>query len=202
MRKRLITPIPQSVQLADEGWPNLDRAAAVEITSEEKGYPVEAPLISGEKRGCRAADSGAQTIRLVFDESQVLRRIALVFEETEIERVVRAPRSTRTPPSKWIHRPSLRRENHFLGKLSVEPETLSVHDAVSDVLNTLRGNAIARGVSLSSELPPVYPWLMRSNSPATDSDHPRRQRNQVYSPEWYREGSNSAMGEGPRVSVY
>jgi PAS domain S-box-containing protein len=43
------------------------------------------------------------------------------------------------------------------GKLSVEPETLSVHDAVSDVLNTLRGNAIARGVSLSSELPPGLP---------------------------------------------
>jgi hypothetical protein len=37
-------------------------------------------------RGWRAADSGAQTIRLVFDQPQRLKRIALVFEETETER--------------------------------------------------------------------------------------------------------------------
>ena len=36
--------------------------------------------------GWRAADSGAQTIRLVFDGSQALKRIALVFEETQMER--------------------------------------------------------------------------------------------------------------------
>jgi hypothetical protein len=58
----------------------------VEVTSEEKDYPVESALVSGEMRGWRAVDSGAQTIRLVFDESQVLKRIALVFEETEMER--------------------------------------------------------------------------------------------------------------------
>jgi hypothetical protein len=68
----------------DEGWLNLDGAAVVEVTSEEKEYPVESALVSGQTRGWRAADSGAQTIRLVFDESQRLKRIALVFEETEI----------------------------------------------------------------------------------------------------------------------
>jgi hypothetical protein len=86
MRKRLITPIPQNVPLPDEGWLNLDGTAVVEVTSEEKDYPVESALVSGEMRGWRAADSGTQTIRLVFDESQALKRIALVFEETEIER--------------------------------------------------------------------------------------------------------------------
>jgi hypothetical protein len=86
MRKRLITPIPQNVPLLDEGWLNLDGAAVVEVTSEEKDYPVESALVAGEILGWRAADSGAQTIRLVFDESQALKRIALVFEETEIER--------------------------------------------------------------------------------------------------------------------
>jgi hypothetical protein len=86
MRKRLITPIPQNVPLLDEGWLNLDGAAVVEVTSEEKDYPVESALVAGEILGWRAADSGAQTIRLVFDESQRLKRIALVFEETEIER--------------------------------------------------------------------------------------------------------------------
>jgi hypothetical protein len=86
MRKRLITRIPQNVPLPDEGWINLDGAAVVEVTSEEKDYPVESALVAGKILGWRAADAGAQTIRLVFDESQVLKRIALVFEETEIER--------------------------------------------------------------------------------------------------------------------
>jgi hypothetical protein len=86
MRKRLITQIPQDVLSLNEGWLNLDGAAVVEITSEDKEYPVEAALISGEMRGWRVADSGAQTIRLIFDEPQTLKRVALVFEETEIER--------------------------------------------------------------------------------------------------------------------
>ncbi len=86
MRKRLITPIPQDVPPFDESWLNLDGAAVVEVTSEETDYPVESALVSGQIRGWRAADSGAQTIRLVFDESQTLKRIALVFEETDIER--------------------------------------------------------------------------------------------------------------------
>jgi hypothetical protein len=86
MRKRLIPPIPQDAPSLDEGWLNLDGVAVVEITSEEKEYPVEAALVSGEMRGWRAADSGTQTIRLIFDEPQRLTRISLVFEETETER--------------------------------------------------------------------------------------------------------------------
>ena len=86
MRKRLITQISQDVLPLDEGWLNLDGAAVVEVTSEDKEYPVEAALISGEMRGWRAADSGAQTIRLVFDEPQTLRRMVLIFEETETTR--------------------------------------------------------------------------------------------------------------------
>ena len=86
MRKRLITPIPQDAPPLDEGWLDLDREAVVEVTSENKDYPVESALVSGETRGWRAADSGTQTIRLIFDEPQRLARIALVFEETETER--------------------------------------------------------------------------------------------------------------------
>jgi hypothetical protein len=80
MRKRLITSIPQNAPTLDEGWLDLDREAVVEVTSEEKEYPVEAALVSGETRGWRAADSGTQTIRLIFDQPQRLKRIALVFE--------------------------------------------------------------------------------------------------------------------------
>ena len=86
MRKRLITPIPQAGTPHDEGWLDLDREAVVEVTSEEKEYPVEAALVAGEMRGWRAADSGTQTIRLIFDKPQRLTRISLVFEETETER--------------------------------------------------------------------------------------------------------------------
>src|ERR1700680_1679153 len=57
-----------------------------EVASEEKGHPVESALVSGETPGWRAADSGTQTIRLLFDKPQRLTRIALVFEETEAER--------------------------------------------------------------------------------------------------------------------
>src|SRR6266568_1134673 len=86
MRKRLITPIPQDAPPRDEGWLDLDGAAVVEVTSEEKDYPVESALVSGELRGWRAASPGTQTIRLLFDQPQRLRRISLVFEESETER--------------------------------------------------------------------------------------------------------------------
>jgi hypothetical protein len=86
MRKRLITSIPQDAPHLDEGWLELDRKAVVEVTSEEKEFPVEAALVSGETRGWRAADSGTQIIRLIFDQPQILTRIALVFEETKMVR--------------------------------------------------------------------------------------------------------------------
>jgi hypothetical protein len=86
MRKRLVTPIPQDAPSRDEGWLDLDAVAVVEVTSEEKEYPVESALVLGEMRGWRAADSGTQTIRLIFDEPQRLTRISLVFGETETKR--------------------------------------------------------------------------------------------------------------------
>jgi hypothetical protein len=86
MRKRLVTPIPQAAETLNEGWLDLDAMAVVEVTSEEKEYPVESALISGEIRGWRAAESGSQTIRLIFDQPQNLSRISLVFEENETER--------------------------------------------------------------------------------------------------------------------
>src|SRR6266481_5058164 len=86
MRKRLITPISRGAPRLDEGWLDLGHAAVVEVTSEDKDYPVESALVLGETRGWRAADSDTQTIRLIFDEPQRVTRIALVFEETETER--------------------------------------------------------------------------------------------------------------------
>ena len=86
MRKRLITPTPETVRSRGEGWLEIERVAIVEITSEEKDYPVEAAFVSGETPGWRAAEPGPQTIRLVFDQPQRLKRILLVFEEKETGR--------------------------------------------------------------------------------------------------------------------
>src|SRR5947209_7289194 len=86
MRKRLITPTPETVWPHGEGWLDLERAAAVEVTSEDENFPVESALVLGETWGWRAAIPGTQTIRLVFDQPQRLRHISLVFEETETTR--------------------------------------------------------------------------------------------------------------------
>ena len=88
MRKRLIAPIPQGSQVAadNQSWLDLESIAVVEITSEEKEFPIESALLPGEQRGWRAAVSGAQTIRLRFDQPQRLTRIWLSFEETQATR--------------------------------------------------------------------------------------------------------------------
>jgi hypothetical protein len=86
MRKRLITPTAATVQSRAEGWLDVECAAIVEITSEEKDHPVESAFSSGQTQGWRAAGSGQQTIRLVFDQPQRLNRISLTFEEKEMAR--------------------------------------------------------------------------------------------------------------------
>jgi hypothetical protein len=83
MRKRQISPTPLGATPSGQDWLGVDRAAFVEVTSEENGYPIEFALLGLEDRGWRAANSGTQTIRLIFDEPQNLRRIRLVFEESE-----------------------------------------------------------------------------------------------------------------------
>jgi hypothetical protein len=86
MRKRLITSTPETVRAEGDGWLDLERTALVEVTSEEKGFPIESALLLGETRGWRAASSGTQTIRLVFDEPQKLKNITLIFEEEQTAR--------------------------------------------------------------------------------------------------------------------
>lgn len=43
------------------------------------------------------------------------------------------------------------------GELTVEPERVSVANAVTDTFNTLQGTALAKGVTLSCDLPPDLP---------------------------------------------
>jgi hypothetical protein len=86
MRKRLVTSSRVTVQARSEGWLDLEHAATVEVTSEDKDFPIESSLLIEHGRGWRAAEPGPQTIRLVFDEPQEIRRITVIFEEDEITR--------------------------------------------------------------------------------------------------------------------
>jgi hypothetical protein len=83
VRKRLISQTLPSPGLSAQDWLHVDRLASVEVTSEENGYAIECALVRGEKRDWRAANAGSQIIRVIFDEPQKLRRIWLVFEDTE-----------------------------------------------------------------------------------------------------------------------
>ena len=86
MRKRLVTPTAERIRTRGEGWLDVERAAVVEVTSEDKDFPVESAFVSGDARGWRAAAPGSQTIRLIFDHPQRLRCISLIFEEGETRR--------------------------------------------------------------------------------------------------------------------
>ena len=85
MRKRIIGHELPSTS-TQGAWLDLDRIASVELTSGDPAFPIESALSGENNQGWRAADAGEQTIRLVFDQPQSLRRISLVFEETEIKR--------------------------------------------------------------------------------------------------------------------
>lgn len=88
MRKQVIAPKSPSSEIAAENqpWLDLESLAVVEITSEDKEFPIEAALLPGEKSGWRAATAGPQTIRLRFDKPQRLTRIWLCFEERQTSR--------------------------------------------------------------------------------------------------------------------
>jgi hypothetical protein len=86
MRKRCIGPVRQKTSPPEEEWLNLEELGQVEITSEDSAYPIESALLQSAGSGWRAAQPGEQTIRLIFDQPQPLRRIWLLFVESQAER--------------------------------------------------------------------------------------------------------------------
>ena len=86
MRKHLFSPVPPTPPLSGQEWLDLERLARVEVTSEDALHPIESALLPGAESGWRAAQPGAQTIRLLFDQPQRLRRIWLLFIESDIPR--------------------------------------------------------------------------------------------------------------------
>jgi hypothetical protein len=86
MRKHIIASTEPSQSRKVEEWLNLEEDASVEVSSEDPQHPIESAFKHGETLGWRADDSGAQKIRLLFDEPKDLRRIWLRFSEPEVER--------------------------------------------------------------------------------------------------------------------
>jgi hypothetical protein len=87
MRKRMIVTIPQVAPETEADWLALEEIAAVEVTSEDSAHPIENALLRGAvEPGWRAALPGEQTVRLVFDHPQSLKRVQLLFIEQERER--------------------------------------------------------------------------------------------------------------------
>ena len=83
MRKRIIDQESQNVVPVDQGWLDLQSLAQVELTSEDAANPIEAALVPDAGLGWRAAQAGEQTIRLLFDELQTVRRIQVLFHEDQ-----------------------------------------------------------------------------------------------------------------------
>ena len=79
MRKSIITPDSGTTSRIDENWRELDRIARVEITSEDKLFPIENALGKTVTTGWRAGTTGPQVIRMLFDEPMTIRRIQLHF---------------------------------------------------------------------------------------------------------------------------
>src|SRR5690349_2491355 len=86
MRKRIINPTKENVRARAEGWLDVQQTALVELTSEDKSYPIESAFALEDGEGWRAAESGPQTVRLIFDEPQKIKRILLIFEERKESR--------------------------------------------------------------------------------------------------------------------
>ena len=87
MRKRIIAQVQKDTASPDQDWLNLEEVAEVEVTSEDAAHPIESALLpSQSSSGWRAAEPGQQTIRLLFNHPQRLRRIWMNFLEPGTER--------------------------------------------------------------------------------------------------------------------
>ncbi len=85
MRKRITAPTANAPRQENE-WLDLDKIAQVEISSEHPANPVEHAFMPGLDSGWLAAQSGEQTLRLLFDEPLKLKHIRLVFVENNHRR--------------------------------------------------------------------------------------------------------------------
>src|SRR5436309_2542429 len=75
MRKRISSPPQRESPSANTAWLDLEALARVEVTSEDAAHPIESALLPVGATGWRAGSPGEQTVRLLFEAPQRLRRI-------------------------------------------------------------------------------------------------------------------------------
>jgi hypothetical protein len=86
--RKIIAPTRSDEAVSDESiWLDLSQIAQVEVTSEDSDHPIEGVFAVKDGTFWRAAAPGKQSIRLVFDEPQNIRRLYLRFEEAECMRM-------------------------------------------------------------------------------------------------------------------
>ena len=88
MRKRIVSSsvIQGEAASLNDRWLDLRQIAAVEVTSEDPHFPIEAVFESDSGIGWRASQDGEQQLRIIFDEPTTLHRMQLHFVEPEVER--------------------------------------------------------------------------------------------------------------------
>ena len=86
MRKRMTKQDNGTVPVSNQQWLKVENLAQVELSSEDAAHPIESALTPGAGPGWRAGQPGQQTIRLLFDEPQSIRKIRLGFQEDERQR--------------------------------------------------------------------------------------------------------------------
>jgi hypothetical protein len=112
MRKRISSQPWRESQLANTSWLDLEALARVEVPSEDAAHPIESALLTVGAIGWRAESPGEQTVRLLFDAPQRLRRIRLLFrEEKETRTQEFVLRWSPTAESSW--RDVVRQQYHF-----------------------------------------------------------------------------------------
>jgi hypothetical protein len=90
MRKEILGhKTTAGVTQGDAGWLDLESIAHVQLTSEDPAFQIENALSTNpecNEVGWRATSPGPQTVTLLFDAPQHVRRIFLHFMEREKER--------------------------------------------------------------------------------------------------------------------
>ena len=148
MRKRLT--ISESPSVSDQAWLNVETAATLELTSEDERHPIEAAFSSRGRQGWRASGPGPQTIRLVFDQPQRLRRINLMFNEAETSRTQEFVLRWRSEADQGFREIVRQQWNFSPGGSVRENEDYTVHLSEVETLELIIVPDISRGEARAS----------------------------------------------------
>src|SRR5437660_1120902 len=75
MRKRITSKPQRESPSANTSWLDLEALARVEVTSEDAAHPIESALLTVGAIGSRAESPGEQTVRLLFDLTQLIAEV-------------------------------------------------------------------------------------------------------------------------------